>query len=66
MQGVRVFRSIVLALAAFLMMGQARERPAVSEPASERDGVNRADTFQDYGLRSSRRKGDRHGPVSEL
>lgn len=64
--GVLVFRSIVVAFAAFLMLGQARDRTELSEPTSERDSASRKDVQMEAEWAVRTRRQNNHGPVSEL
>lgn len=64
-----MLRSLMVALAAMLLMGQGRDRDALPpDPAGERDRVNGLDGSLDgsrWALPRERRT-PKHGPVSEL
>jgi len=60
-----VFRSIVIAVAALLAMGPARDRAAAKEPASEGDLANLQSSMSTWASPRSTRTSARE-PVSEL
>jgi hypothetical protein len=61
-----VFRSIVLAFAALLVMGQARDKSGVVEPAAERDRNKPRDQWTSAPDTWTSRPATRRTPVSEL
>ena len=65
-----MLRSMVIALAALLAMGPARDRASVAEPASERDdakgGLDRIDAARGGSWALPRERQAKREPVSEL
>ncbi len=61
-----MFRSIVLAFAALLVMGQASDKAGVADPAAERDRSKPRDQWTSSHDAWTLRPATRRTPVSEL